>query len=44
MKRVLIYKGKYIINWCPKCQTTISDIEVEHEDEESSYICELSRR
>ena len=31
----LIYKGKYIINWCPKCQTTISDIEVEHEDEES---------
>ncbi|MGB4430148.1 MAG: valine--tRNA ligase, partial [Thermacetogeniaceae bacterium] len=31
----LIYKGKYIINWCPKCQTTISDIEVEHQDEES---------
>jgi valyl-tRNA synthetase len=31
----LIYKGSYIINWCPKCQTTISDIEVEHEDEDS---------
>ncbi|HHV76497.1 MAG TPA: valine--tRNA ligase [Syntrophothermus lipocalidus] len=28
----LIYRGDYIINWCPKCQTTISDIEVEHED------------
>lgn len=26
----LIYRGEYIINWCPKCQTTISDIEVEH--------------
>lgn len=29
----LIYKGSYIINWCPKCQTTISDIEVEHQDQ-----------
>ncbi len=29
----LIYQGNYLINWCPKCQTTISDIEVEHEDE-----------
>lgn len=28
----LIYRGTYIINWCPKCQTTISDIEVEHAD------------
>jgi len=28
----LIYQGNYIINWCPKCQTTISDIEVEHAD------------
>ncbi|MDD2433187.1 MAG: class I tRNA ligase family protein, partial [Clostridia bacterium] len=26
----LIYQGNYIINWCPKCETTISDIEVEH--------------
>ncbi|MFZ5942749.1 MAG: valine--tRNA ligase [Bacillota bacterium] len=30
----LIYQDNYIINWCPKCQTTISDIEVEHSDEE----------
>ncbi|MBC7343154.1 MAG: valine--tRNA ligase [Clostridia bacterium] len=28
----LIYRGNYIINWCPKCHTTISDIEVDHED------------
>jgi len=26
----LIYKGNYIINWCPRCQTAVSDIEVEH--------------
>ena len=30
----LIYRGSYLINWCPKCQTTISDIEVEHEERE----------
>ncbi len=30
----LIYQGDYIINWCPKCNTAISDIEVEHEDTE----------
>ncbi|MDS1029395.1 valine--tRNA ligase [Bacillota bacterium LX-D] len=29
----LIYKGSYIINWCPKCHTTISDIEVEHQEQ-----------
>jgi valyl-tRNA synthetase len=28
----LIYKGDYIVNWCPHCHTAISDIEVEHED------------
>lgn len=26
----LIYRGNYIVNWCPQCNTTISDIEVEH--------------
>jgi len=31
-ERGLIYRGNYIINWCPRCHTTISDIEVEHED------------
>ena len=28
----LIYKGTKIINWCPKCLTTVSDAEVEHKD------------
>lgn len=28
----LIYRGKYIINWCPRCQTALSDEEAEHED------------
>lgn len=28
----LIYRGTYIINWCPHCHTTISDIEVEHNE------------
>lgn len=28
----LIYRGEYMVNWCPKCHTTISDIEVEHSD------------
>ncbi|WP_366924078.1 valine--tRNA ligase [Metallumcola ferriviriculae] len=32
----LIYRGNYIINWCPKCQTTISDIEVEHQESAGS--------
>jgi valyl-tRNA synthetase len=29
----LIYRGSYIVNWCPQCRTTISDIEVEHSEE-----------
>ena len=29
----LIYRGNRIINWCPRCHTAISDIEVEYEDE-----------
>ena len=28
----LIYRGTYIVNWCPHCQTVISDIEVDHDD------------
>jgi valyl-tRNA synthetase len=31
----LIYKGRYMVNWCPKCRTTISDIEVEHTNEDA---------
>ncbi len=28
----LIYRGNYIINWCPRCHTALSDLEVEHEE------------
>ncbi len=32
-----IYKGSRIVNWCPVCQTTISDAEVIHEEQEGSF-------
>ncbi len=28
----LIYRGNYMINWCPRCHTALSDLEVEHEE------------
>ncbi|HEN21253.1 MAG TPA: valine--tRNA ligase, partial [Desulfobacteraceae bacterium] len=31
----LIYRGDYIINWCPRCQTALADLEVEHEEADS---------
>ena len=30
----LIYRGAYLVNWCPRCATAISDLEVEHEEEQ----------
>ncbi len=32
-----IYKGNRIVNWCPVCQTTISDAEVEYEDQAGHF-------
>ncbi|MBU4482681.1 MAG: valine--tRNA ligase [Actinobacteria bacterium] len=32
----LIYRGNYMVNWCPRCQTAISDIEVEHIEKEGN--------
>ncbi len=29
-----IYRGNYLINWCPGCQTALSDIEVEHHEQQ----------
>ncbi len=31
----LIYRGEYIVNWCPRCHTALSDEEVEHTQEDS---------
>jgi len=31
-KKGLIYRGERIINWCPRCQTALSDLEVEHKN------------
>src|SRR5579884_331547 len=30
----LIYRGEYMVNWCPGCQTVISDLEVAHREEQ----------
>ncbi|GHT48245.1 valine--tRNA ligase [Endomicrobiia bacterium] len=32
----LVYRGKRLVNWCPKCGTALSDVEVEYEDEKSN--------
>jgi valyl-tRNA synthetase len=32
----LIYRGERIISWCPRCQTALSDLEVKHEDVQTS--------
>ncbi|AKL97525.1 valine--tRNA ligase [Endomicrobium proavitum] len=32
----LIYRGKRLVNWCPRCATALSDIEVEYADEKSN--------
>ncbi len=32
----LIYRGKYIINWCPRCGTALADEEAEHKDTEGA--------
>lgn len=36
-KKGYIYRGNRIINWCPGCMTSLSDVEVEHEDVNGKY-------
>ncbi|MBE5900993.1 MAG: valine--tRNA ligase [Lachnospiraceae bacterium] len=36
-KKGLIYKGNRIVNWCPVCKTSISDAEVEHEEQSGHF-------
>ncbi len=32
----LVYRGRYIVNWCPRCQTALSDEEVDHQETQGS--------
>ncbi len=32
----LIYRGRYVVNWCPRCETAVSDLEVVHREAEGS--------
>jgi valyl-tRNA synthetase len=32
----LIYRGRYVVNWCPRCGTAVSDLEVVHREEEGT--------
>ncbi|WP_283691584.1 valine--tRNA ligase [Clostridium perfringens] len=36
-KEGLIYQGNRITNWCPKCQTALSDAEIEYEEKEGNF-------
>ncbi|RMF86175.1 MAG: valine--tRNA ligase, partial [Nitrospirae bacterium] len=33
----LIYKANYLVNWCPRCHTALSDLEVEHREVEGAF-------
>jgi valyl-tRNA synthetase len=35
-RKGLIYKGRYIINWCPRCHTALSDLEVSYEEKKAA--------
>jgi len=35
-RKGLIYRGTYLVNWCPRCHTALSDEEVEHDEKEGS--------
>lgn len=35
-RKKLIYRDKRLVNWCPRCKTVLSDIEVEHREEEGN--------
>lgn len=37
-KEGLVYRGERIINWCPRCRTALSDIEVDHDEVEGELV------
>jgi valyl-tRNA synthetase len=37
-EKELIYRAERIINWCPRCLTAISDIEVDHKDDSGEFV------
>ena len=43
-KKGLIYRGKYIVNWCPRCATAISDLEVEYEESQGNQVSNRRER
>ncbi len=36
-EKKLIYRGDYMVNWCPSCATALSDLEVDHEEVQGSF-------
>ena len=38
----LIYKGAYLVNWCPRCKTALSDLEVRYKDRSISDVLDMT--
>jgi len=36
-KKGWVYRGERVVNWCPRCKTSLSDLELEHKDEQGNF-------